>query len=128
MRLSETPEQFNILKSFMLNFPIYPFSKKISQSLWKTHQSLIYCFSAWQNVSGSLKQVSVGPYGVWGVDQIDEIFRRKSNTWQHQTGDLKDISVGKSSVWGVARSGQVFRRTKGSTTWQLINGTLLSQV
>ena len=70
----------------------------------------------------------MGPFGVWGVDQIDEIFRRKSNNWEHQTGSLKDISVGKSSVWGVARSGQVFRRTKGSTTWELIIGTLLSQV
>jgi len=83
---------------------------------------------AWKNVSGSLKHVSVGPYGVWGVDEHDNIFKRESNTWKNQTGSLKDISVGKSSVWGVSKSGHVFRRSMEYKEWQQINGTLLSQV
>ena len=44
--------------------------------------------------------MSVGPYGVWGVNSNDNVYKKTSGGWQHIPGSLSDISVGLNSVWG----------------------------
>ena len=70
-----------------------------------------------------MTQVAAGPYGVWGVDQDDNIFKKTINSWQKVDGQLKDISVGKNSVWGVTREDQILMRKEGEG-WQQIHGSL----
>ena len=81
--------------------------------------------NCWKKYPGLLKQVDVGPYGVWGVNSQDDIWRKTSTSWQRIPGALKDISVGKSSVWGVNSNDEIFRKSGGD--WQKVGG-LLKQV
>ena len=65
--------------------------------------------------------MSVGPYGVWGVNSNDDVYKKISGGWQHIPGKLSDISVGLNSVWGVSNNNQVFRRVKGANHWEQIH-------
>jgi Tectonin domain/Astacin (Peptidase family M12A) len=78
----------------------------------------------WDQVPGSLKQISVGnASSVWGVNSDDEIYRRDGNSWTQVPGSLKQISVGNaSSVWGVNSDDEIYRRDGNS--WTQIPGSL----
>ena len=76
-----------------------------------------------REVSGRLKQIDVGPYGVWGVNSRDDIYQRRGARWTRVSGKLKDISVGRNSAWGVNSRNDIFRRIGGGN-WQHIRGKL----
>ena len=65
--------------------------------------------------------MSVGPYGVWGVNKLGNIYKKTSTGWQHVPGVLFDISVGQNSVWGVSSNGHVYRRVGAATSWEQIH-------
>merc|ERR1712013_964951 len=98
-----------------------------AKSLWgPVKNGWAFCkkmISGWQKYPGGLTQVAAGPYGVWGVDQDDNIFKKTINSWQKVDGQLKDISVEKNSVWGVTREDQILMRKEGEG-WQQIHGSL----
>ena len=90
-------------------------------------------FSDWDRMGGSLKQISAGPAGVWGVTAKDQVYRwRGTDTrgdldWDQIVGSLKQISVGLTDVWGVSANDQIWRWRGGSGTgrdWDLIPGGL----
>jgi len=82
--------------------------------------------ASWMQISGSLKQVSVG-FGteVWGVNGSDYIYRYNgNNTWARINGRLKHVSVGQNGVvWGVNANDYIYRYN-GNNTWTRINGRL----
>ncbi|KAM4014957.1 fish-egg lectin-like [Anomaloglossus baeobatrachus] len=74
---------------------------------------------AYNDIDGSLKYYSCGPYGCWGVNAIDNIYYRhnvqptycKGSRWQHIDGRLKMVEVGSDgSVYGVNSNGKVYKR------------------
>ena len=76
--------------------------------------------TAWQQISGKLKHVSVGEAGVWGVNRNDDIFYRDSVTesnpagksWRQISGKLKQIDSGPAGiVYGVNVNDQIYCRT-----------------
>ena len=77
----------------------------------------------WKKYPGGLKQVDVGPDGVWGVSNDDKIWRKTSNSWQEVPGRLKDISVGQNSVWGVNSNDEIWRKFDEGD-WKQISGSL----
>jgi virginiamycin B lyase len=80
---------------------------------------------SWTRVSGSLRNVAVGPSEViWGVNGGDEIFRRNvNNEWTRMPGSLRWISVGHDlSVWGTNSRREIFRWF--GTKWERISGSL----
>ena len=68
--------------------------------------------SAWQRISGALKNVDVSDEGrVWGVDKDQDIYRRTGDSWQHIDGiKAIQVSVGKSGVWAVSTNRKVYYR------------------
>ena len=72
---------------------------------------------------GALKRVDVGPFGVWGVNTHDQIWKKTPTSWQKIDGSLKDISVGKNSVWGTNKYDDIFKRVGGGN-WQHVHGKL----
>jgi len=81
----------------------------------------------WNEVGGSLKQISVGnASNVWGVNLYDDIYQRSGNTWVHIPGKLKHVSVGcDGTTWGVSAGDYIYRRD--GATWTQIGG-LLKQI
>jgi hypothetical protein len=81
-------------------------------------------WSAWQQIAGALKQVSVAADGtVWGVNAADDIFRRSGDKWQRVPGALKQVSAGSaSSIWGVNSSDKILRWNGSS--WTQVAGAL----
>ncbi len=80
---------------------------------------------SWTPVSGSLRNVAVGPSEViWGVNGRDEIFRRNVNyEWTRIPGSLRWISVGRDlSVWGTNSRREIFRWFR--TEWERVPGSL----
>ena len=74
----------------------------------------------WKLIPGSLKHVSAGEAGIWGVDRYDDVFYRNGVTkrnpsgksWQNIPGKLKQIDSGPSGiVYGVNVNDQIFCRT-----------------
>jgi len=100
------------------------------------------CWAAtitWTNIPGSLKQISVGPAGVWGVNYANNIWYRNSTRsnpddygsgWTKLDGSLKQIDVGQDVVWGVNSNNDIWVRTGISDTnpvgtgWQQVEGNL----
>jgi len=72
----------------------------------------------WTLVPGrSLKQISIGPVGTFGVDKNDDIFYRvgtnetkdsAGSDWQRLPGKLSWISAGLNAVWGVNASNEIY--------------------
>ena len=86
-------------------------------------KALNFCLLEWQLYPGGLKQVEVGPFGVWGVNKDDNIFKKTSKSWDKVPGALKDISVGKNSVWGTSGRYNIYKRV-GDGNWQHVEGKL----
>ena len=78
----------------------------------------------WMPVAGSLKYVSVASDGaIWGVNNLDQIFRRDAGRWTRVDGALKQISVGSQrAVWGVNAAGAIFHLV--GSDWHRIGGEL----
>jgi len=78
----------------------------------------------WNEVSGRLKQISVGSAAhIWGVNHKDDIFHRSGNNWVHIPGKLKQVSVScNGAVWGVNARDNVFRRD--GSNWTEMPGRL----
>lgn len=86
----------------------------------------------WQQVSGSLKQVSAVSYDVaWGVNSNDLIWRTQDggtswdNVSQRGGGMLKYVSaVDWDTAWGVNSTNAIYRTRDGGRSWEHIDGTL----
>ncbi|XP_056399726.1 fish-egg lectin-like [Hyla sarda] len=87
-------------------------------------------------LDGSLKYYSCGPFGCWGVNNVDDIFYRQDvspNTcqgskWQQVDGKLIMVEVGTDgSVYGVNSVGEAFKRegisakTPTGTAWKRLD-------
>jgi hypothetical protein len=103
-------------------------------SLAGTANAFVAKFSTppgWQQVPGSLSQVSVGSDGtVWGINSAGQIymFNPLMQTWVQAPGLLTQIAVGSSGViWGLNAAGQIFRYDPASQSWDQIPG-ILSQI
>jgi len=85
----------------------------------------------WQQVPGSLAQISVGSDGsIWGINGAGQIymFNPQTQTWQAVKGALTQIAVGSSGyVWGLNAAGQIYRYDAVNQTWDQIPG-ILSQI
>ncbi|XP_071804442.1 perivitellin-2 31 kDa subunit-like [Asterias amurensis] len=91
---------------------------------------------AWKDapsqVAGSLKHVSIGEAGVWGVDSQDNIHYRAwcGCSWTLiADGKLKQVDVGKNVVWGVSSRDLIYYRKVSSsnpslTYWINVDGLL----
>jgi len=87
---------------------------------------------SWSLIPGGLKHVSVAEDGaVWGVNSIDQVYRRDGNNWSligNGASRLSQISVGSAEhVWGVSSDGKIWRWTGGtgtSNSWENIAGGL----
>ncbi|XP_028834953.1 fish-egg lectin-like [Denticeps clupeoides] len=91
----------------------------------------------WQNLPGSLKYYSCGPYSCWGVNSNNNIYIMKgvtsaecrgSMSWEQIPGALVMVEVGTDgSVFGVNAGGDLYQRTGVSsdkpagTDWALIS-------
>ena len=65
----------------------------------------------WIRIAGSLKHVTTGEAGVWGVNKDDNIFFRTGLTWRRIPGKLKQIDSGTSLiVYGVNSKDDIFCR------------------
>jgi len=106
--------------------------KESGFSMILTFLFFLYSFQAqaqtletgWQVYPGALKQVAVGPYGVWGVIGNGTILKKTSNSWEQVDGELQDISVGGNSVWGVNSVGDIWMRVGEDGGWTQIEGKL----
>ncbi|XP_071804529.1 uncharacterized protein [Asterias amurensis] len=92
----------------------------------------------WSGLEGSLKHVSVGLAGVWGVNCKDQIYYREDTyeeevlgrDWVEVEGKLVQVDVGDDVVWGVNscqniyyREGILGRNPTGND-WVLVEGSL----
>ena len=83
----------------------------------------------WKNITGKLKQVSVDPDWVWGVNADDNIFKCRApcedGKWTQVDSKLSQLDVGGTDVWGVNYKQEIFRRPKdGSGKWTQVKGKL----
>ena len=74
----------------------------------------------WIRYEGSLTQVAVGPFGVWGVAKNQTIWEKLPSGWKKIEGLLTEISVGKNSIWGINRNQQIYKRIGGEGKWEQI--------
>ena len=72
--------------------------------------------SKWEKISGSLKYISCGAYGYWGVTQSNDIYftavvNGASTKWTKIDGSLTQIEAGpKGEVWGVNVNQELYTR------------------
>jgi len=85
----------------------------------------------WQQVPGSLSQLSVGSDGtVWGLSSAGQtyMFNSQTQTWQQAPGLLTQIAVASNGVvWGLNAAGQIYRYDPATQGWDQISG-ILSQI
>ena len=73
--------------------------------------------TSWEKIAGSLKYISCGAYGYWGVNQNNEIYftalMSGANTkWTKIDGSLTQIEAGPNGqVWGVNVNKELYTRT-----------------
>ncbi|XP_025104985.1 lectin L6-like isoform X1 [Pomacea canaliculata] len=77
------------------------------------------CGQSWRKVEGSLKHVSIGRAGVWGVNADDLIYYREGTyqapnatgtKWTLVPGHLKQLDVGRDIVVGVNSKNEILYR------------------
>jgi len=82
----------------------------------------------WQQVPGSLSQISVGSDGtVWGLNSAGQpyMFNSQTQTWQQAPGLLTQVTVASNGVvWGLNAAGQIYRYDPSSQGWDQIPGIL----
>lgn len=83
--------------------------------------------ASFQDVGGSLKQVSAGGRGIWGVNRHNSVFFRQRTVggWQHVRGQrLKWVAVSGASVWGISPSDSVHTWSHSKGDWLTVKGSL----
>ena len=76
----------------------------------------------WTQISGSLKYISCGAFGCWGVSQSNEIYftaavSGPTTQWTKIDGSLTQIEAGpKGEVWGVNANKELYTRIGVSQT------------
>ena len=80
--------------------------------------------SEWKLYNGRLKDISVGGTEIWGVNSVDNIYKKTaSGNWVNIGGKLKQVSVSDlNRVWGVNSGDNIYRRNGNS--WQQVGGKL----
>ncbi|XP_064795415.1 fish-egg lectin-like [Oncorhynchus masou masou] len=48
----------------------------------------------WIRLPGSLKHITVGPAGIWGVNKADSIYKYVAGNWMQAAGLLKQVDAG----------------------------------
>ena len=71
-----------------------------------------------------LKQISVGPVGVWGVSKKNRVYVRVGKKWKVIDGSIAQVSVGRKWVWGVNAVHQIWARKGIKGRWINIRGRL----
>ena len=69
----------------------------------------------WTKIEGNLSYISIGYFGVWGVNSKNEIFFRsglnkinqKGEEWIRIDGKLNKISVGKYGIFGLNENKEI---------------------
>jgi hypothetical protein len=85
--------------------------------------------ATWEQIPGTLKQISVGAAGVWGVNAKNQIFKFQSRAgtaglWAPQPGSLASVATGDNDVWGVNATGQIFRSANvQNAEWEAVPGS-----
>ena len=82
------------------------------------------CLVEFKEYPGLLKHVDIGPYGVWGIDKKEQIWKKTAASWEKVPGSLRTISVGKNSVWGTNLHDNIYMRAGGAKSWTKIEGKL----
>lgn len=106
------------------------------QEVWKTNSDFTIdrcqkpCSGDWRRQSGLLRQISMGPEVLWGVNHFDDVFRTDVRrgvgpNWQFMSAGNKfsHVSVGiDTDVWAILKSGEVARFSPLDRTWRRIPG------
>ena len=71
-----------------------------------------------------LKQISVGPVGVWGISKKNRVYVRVGKKWKVIDGSIAQVSVGRKWVWGVNAVHQIWARKGIKGRWIKIRGRL----
>ncbi|XP_076467617.1 perivitellin-2 31 kDa subunit-like [Babylonia areolata] len=75
--------------------------------------------NCWKSADGWLSHVSVGPIGMWGVNEWEQIFHRSQtyqnplsigSSWIGTDGLLRQLDAGSGTVWGVNYEDTYFHR------------------
>ena len=72
--------------------------------------------SNWEKISDSLKYISCGAYGYWGVSQTNEVYftavmNGEDTNWSKIDGSLIQIEAGPNGpVWGVNVNNELYTR------------------
>jgi len=96
-------------------------------------------YYSWQQISGKMVQISVGPSGVWSVNSGGSVYYRKGtygdkdvagSDWQRIDGNKRWVASGTNLVVGVNSGGSIYYRegisalTPTGTDWVLVPGKL----
>uniref|UniRef100_A0A8C7PLX4 Uncharacterized protein n=1 Tax=Oncorhynchus mykiss TaxID=8022 RepID=A0A8C7PLX4_ONCMY len=70
----------------------------------------------WIRLPGSLKHITVGPAGIWGVNKADSIYKYVAGNWVQAAGSLKQLDAGGDQfVVGVNINDTPYCRTRSAT-------------
>jgi len=79
----------------------------------------------WVSFPGLLDDIDVGPLGVWGVNHLESLYKKKDSTWKIiEPKKLTQISVGRNVVWGVNKAHNILKKEDGED-WNTIRGGLI---
>ena len=86
---------------------------------------------AWTRVKGTLKSITSGKLGVFGVNVNNHIYYRIGTLennfsvgkgWQRLPGKLMEITAGRETVWGVNKANKIYYMRLGcSAFYDFIN-------
>nr|AMZ02451.1 perivitellin-2 31 kDa subunit [Littorina littorea] len=100
------------------------------------HTAICSSTTSWQQSSGALVKLSVGPGGMWGVNIHNLTWYRDGtfgtpghfgSGWTQVDGSLKDLDVGDDVVWGITLEGNLACRkgiheaTPTGESWSTLN-------
>ena len=101
------------------SFNFFYFSDPVKSETW-TQLSL-------PESVNSLKSISSGGLGTWGLGDGGQVLQYKDDGWEvTSTQSLEQISVGKDVLWGVSSDGGVWKGeySSGSMKWSKVDGNL----
>ncbi len=87
-----------------------------------------FCGKTFEQVPGTLSQLSVGGGGIWGINGNSAIFRFNFSTLQFDEvppGTLQQIAVGPNGVWGLNAHAHIFQFSDNSQSFFQLPGILV---
>ncbi|XP_064795413.1 fish-egg lectin-like [Oncorhynchus masou masou] len=70
----------------------------------------------WIRLPGSLKHITVGPAGIWGINKADSIYKYVAGNWVQAAGSLKQVDAGGNQfIVGVYMKDTSFCLTSSAT-------------